>query len=71
MPMIFFGMGLTNWLRLLLLIFWVPSIICQLWGFAPMLEWLWTKHDFWWTGLVAFTVWMIPRRRKKQVVLPT
>lgn len=69
MPMILLGMSLTNWIRLLLIFFWVPSLYLQITEIAPMLEWLWNEHTFWWTGLIAFTVWMLPRRRKKEMVL--
>lgn len=66
MPMVIFGMGLTNWIRLLLICFWVPSIILQVTRIAPMLEWLWNEHVFWWTGLTIFTVLMFERRPKKE-----
>lgn len=72
MPVVFLGLSLRWLIRILLALFWGISAPLQLTGIAPMLEWLWNDHVFYWTVLViSSTLAFEPRRRKKEVVLQT
>jgi len=64
--MIWFGLGVKNFFRVVMALFWITTIILQLNGTAKVLEWLWNEHVFYWTGLVLFSFWLFEPKGKQK-----